>query len=117
MPGLNSDAEIWAESLGSRARHFSATSFRRSTWTGSSAACVSRLRRTGLYDRTLVVVMADHGVSFRPGNCRRRVTRTNFADLASIPLFIKAPTQRKGRIDDRPATSVDAADHRGLPER
>ena len=33
---------------------------------------VAQMRRTGLYDRALVVVMADHGVSFRVGATDRR---------------------------------------------
>ena len=32
---------------------------------------VTRLRRAGLYDRSLLVVTADHGASFRPGDNRR----------------------------------------------
>jgi hypothetical protein len=65
------------------------------------------LRQRDIFDRSLIVVMADHGVSFRAGDYRRRVSRDNFADLASIPLFIKRPRQQTGRVDDSPATSVD----------
>jgi len=65
------------------------------------------LRRRDLFDRSLIVLMADHGVSFRAGDFRRRVSQNNFADLASIPLFIKRPGQRRGRVDESPATSVD----------
>ena len=76
---------------------------------------VDRLRRTGLYRRSLVVLTSDHGVSFRPGQPRRLVTKRNFADLAGVPLIIKAPDQRRGRIVDTPALTVDIlptiADH------
>ena len=65
------------------------------------------LRRRDVFDRSLIVVMADHGISFRAGDYRRRVSRRNFADLASIPLFIKRPGQQEGRVDDSPATSID----------
>jgi hypothetical protein len=68
---------------------------------------MDRLRAEGIYERSLVVVMADHGVSFRPGDGRRRVTRTNFADLASVPLFIKAPGQQAGEVDRSHAKVVD----------
>jgi hypothetical protein len=66
-----------------------------------------RLKSIGLWNRSLVVVTADHGVSFRPGDHRRMVDSTNFADIASIPLFVKRPWQRTGRVDDRSARSVD----------
>ena len=45
----------------------------------------------------------------------RLVTRRNFPDLAGVPLMIKAPDQREGRIVDTPARTVDIlptiADH------
>ncbi len=68
---------------------------------------IHRLRDQGLWNRALVVVAADHGVSFRPGQPRRLATRANLPDIASVPLFIKAPGQSRGRIDDSPARTVD----------
>ncbi|MBD0291655.1 MAG: sulfatase-like hydrolase/transferase, partial [Thermoleophilia bacterium] len=56
---------------------------------------LARLRRTGMYRRSLVVVTADHGISFRGGDKRREPTRTNLAELAFIPLFVKAPGQEE----------------------
>jgi Sulfatase len=61
---------------------------------------LERLRREGVYDRAAMVVVADHGVSFRPGMDRRGVTEPNFEDIASVPLLVKAPLQREGRPDD-----------------
>jgi hypothetical protein len=80
-----------------------------------------RLQATGLYDRALVVVTADHGVSFRPGTPRRNVTAANLVDIAFMPLFVKLPGQRRGRIDDSFAQTIDilptiaAAVHGRLP--
>jgi len=68
---------------------------------------IARLKATGLYDRSLIVIMADHGVSFRPGDSRRRLTETNFADIMSVPLLIKSPHQRDGAISDRNVQSAD----------
>ena len=65
------------------------------------------LEEIGLYDRALVVVTADHGVSFRPGRPRRRVDRRNFADIMSVPLFIKLPHQREGTLSDRNVELID----------
>jgi hypothetical protein len=99
-----------------------------SRWTSDAAAarqsfqrhllqvgCVDRLvgdllrhlRDTGLYDSSLIVITADHGTSFRPGDSRRLVTATNHADIMAIPLFVKYPHQRRGGIDDRNAQSID----------
>jgi hypothetical protein len=68
---------------------------------------VGRLRRTGLFDRALVVVTADHGVSFRAGDSRRNVGPSNIGEIAGVPLLIKAPGQRRGRIVDSAATTED----------
>ena len=66
-----------------------------------------RLRRTGLYDRTLLVLAADHGISFHAGGGRRAVTASSVADVAFPPLFVKAPRQRRGRIADAPVRTID----------
>ncbi|MGE5646502.1 MAG: sulfatase-like hydrolase/transferase [Acidobacteriota bacterium] len=68
---------------------------------------IHRLRETGLYDRALLVITADHGTSFRPNDSRRVVTPTNHADIMAVPLFIKYPNQKEGGTDDRPAENVD----------
>jgi hypothetical protein len=61
---------------------------------------LARLRATGVYDRALVIVTADHGVSFKPHDQRRLPTATNLDDIALVPLFVKLPGQKRGRIDD-----------------
>ncbi|MEE8423304.1 MAG: sulfatase-like hydrolase/transferase, partial [Thermodesulfobacteriota bacterium] len=68
---------------------------------------LDRLRVVGLYDLSLIVVTADHGVSFRPNDFRRPITKTNFQDIMPVPLFIKAPNQHEGIISDRNVETVD----------
>jgi hypothetical protein len=68
---------------------------------------VARLRRTGLYDRALVVVTADHGISFRAGQKRRPLSDANLQDIAYVPLFVKLPHQKRGRIEGAPARTID----------
>jgi hypothetical protein len=68
---------------------------------------LDHLRRTGQFDRTLLVVTADHGVCFRPGQSARYVNDGNHVDIMAVPLFIKAPGQQTGRIDDRNVETVD----------
>lgn len=68
---------------------------------------MARLRSQGIWDKALVIVTADHGVSFEPGQHRRTVTAGNFADIASVPLFVKYPHQTAGRIDDGDVETVD----------
>jgi len=68
---------------------------------------LDRLRRTGMYDRSLVVVAADHGVSFRPGAPLRDVTAANVANVAPVPLFIKQPRGQHRGTNPVPARSID----------
>ena len=74
------------------------------TWLGR---LLNHLRSRGLYDESLIVLTADHGVSFRPGEHDRSATEATFQDILPVPLFIKAPFQEKGRIDDRSTQVVD----------
>ena len=66
-----------------------------------------RLKAKGIYDRALVIVVADHGVSNRPGQPRRRPTPGNLQDIAFVPLFVKLPNQHTGRINDGLARTID----------
>lgn len=68
---------------------------------------LGRLRATGLYDRALLIVTADHGVSFRVGSQRRRPKPANLDDIAFMPLFVKLPGQKEGRISDAFARTID----------
>ena len=68
---------------------------------------LDRLAETHGLDKCLLIVTADHGVSFRPGHSRRVPDADSLADIASVPLFIKLPGQKQGRVDDRNVESVD----------
>jgi GNAT superfamily N-acetyltransferase len=66
-----------------------------------------RLRTSGLYDRAVLVVTADHGVSFRAGQKRRPLSEANRQDIAYVPLFVKTPGQRRGRVVAKAARTTD----------
>ena len=68
---------------------------------------LAKLDETGIYDDALIVVTADHGVSFRPGGWRRHATEANLADIAAVPLFVKYPQQARTGTDRRAASVID----------
>ena len=68
---------------------------------------VSRLKAAGLWNKALVLVDPDHGISFHAGDKRREPTRSNLSDLAFIPFFVKLPGQTHGRVVDRHVSTVD----------
>jgi hypothetical protein len=61
-----------------------------------------------MYDNTLFIVTADHGMSFKPDEIGRRVANDNNVDqVLWVPLFIKAPGQAEGEVTDRNWEHVD----------
>ena len=68
---------------------------------------IEHLKQVGLYDQALIVITADHGVCHRPGEYRREIMASNVEDVALVPLLIKVPYQKEGRISDRNVESVD----------
>ena len=72
---------------------------------------VSRLKEVGLYDRAVVVVTADHGVSFAAGLERgtRELRAENQHEVAWVPLIVKGPGQTAGEVRDDNAMGIDVA--------
>jgi len=70
-------------------------------------ALFERLDETGNWDDSLIVVLADHGASFVPGEHRRWPEEDNLSDLYRIPLFIKLPGQVEGATFDEPVFAID----------
>ena len=68
---------------------------------------LDRLRSTGQYDESLVVVVADHGVSFRPGAPMRDVSTANVNGVGAVPLFVKRPGGEGRGTDPVAAQSID----------
>jgi hypothetical protein len=67
-----------------------------------------RLQEQGMYDNTLFIVTADHGMSFKPGEFgRRKATPGNVDQVLWVPLFIKSPGQAEGQVTDRNWEHVD----------
>lgn len=81
---------------------------------------LDRLHQTGMYDEAMLMVTADHGISFNPATELRKIdpAQRNAAEIAWVPLFIKAPGQHRGRQDHRNWLHVDlvptVADHAGV---
>ncbi len=69
---------------------------------------IARLKETGTYDETLIVVTADHGVAFQQGRFdRRRADRDSVDEIASVPLFVKKPGQEEGAVSDSVVETTD----------
>jgi hypothetical protein len=79
---------------------------------------IDKLKAEGMWDKSLVVMGADHGEGWVPGEKPRSLGKTNAPDLMWVPQFIKAPNQDNGKVDDRNWEQVDLlptiADHAGI---
>jgi len=71
---------------------------------------IAHLKRIGIYDEALVVVTADHGVAFQQGLFdRRKAKPATLAEISPVPLFVKLPGQRRGRLDRSIVETTDIA--------
>ena len=68
---------------------------------------LQEIKKQGLYDDAMIVIVADHGAAFIPGLSRRYAHDENIPDIARIPLFIKYPRQTAGKIDKGLASNLD----------
>jgi hypothetical protein len=67
-----------------------------------------RLKDRGIYDDTLIVVVADHGYLWRSGvETRRRALAGTAHELSPVPFFVKRPGQRRGRVSGGYARTLD----------
>lgn len=66
-----------------------------------------RMDEAGIWSDSMVIVVADHGASFVPGEHRRWPYEENRDDLYRVPFFIKYPDQRRGDVVDAPVYGID----------
>jgi hypothetical protein len=68
---------------------------------------MAKLRATGLWDRSLVVLTADHGVAFGTNSPRRRITRDDVGGIGAVPFFVKLPRAGEARVVERHVETID----------
>ena len=75
-------------------------------WLGN---LIGKLKSEDLFDRSLIVITADHGVAFTPGWGRRDAPPLENLDenILPVPLLIKAPGQQEAVKSARNAETVD----------
>jgi sulfur carrier protein ThiS len=68
---------------------------------------IGKLKQLGVYEKALLVVTSDHGVSWNTEAPGRQLKRDNAEMILSVPLFIKMPFQTKGVTTDQDAQQID----------
>ena len=117
-PGLTYEAPFIAEGLDQYAQYAWKTDFAADTGRQRHllqarhadvmlGVILARLQELDTYDDSLIVVTADHGAAFETGEPIRGVSPDNADSVLWVPLLVKPPGQTTGRIDDRPARTID----------
>jgi hypothetical protein len=74
------------------------------------ADVISQLKKSGKWDTTMLVVTADHGISFVPTLPQRHTDFTEketVSDIYRVPTFIKYPQQSQGVVSDCAMSNLD----------
>lgn len=68
-----------------------------------------RLKVLNIYDDALIIITADHGLSFQPNTYRRGDANhpSFYQDILSVPLFIKLPNQIQAVVSERNVEAID----------
>ena len=75
-------------------------------------ALLDRMEETGVLDDSLLIVVADHGVAFQPGQPVRGLEQDTFdkgiyPQLMWVPLFIRRPGPPRGEVVDTNVMTID----------
>ena len=71
---------------------------------------ITKMQKAGLWEKSLVIITSDHGMSFEPGYMQRATDFSNpgqVTDLYTVPMFVKMPNQATGKVDDCAVTNLD----------
>jgi hypothetical protein len=68
---------------------------------------LDKIRQNGDFENAMIVLTADHGVSYDPSDLRRDATETNIGATVNPPLIIKYPGQTNGFVSTASTQSID----------
>lgn len=68
---------------------------------------LDQLRKSDLYDDALIIVVADHGITFTPDVHFREAAEDTIEDISPVPLLIKRPHQTDGVVSDQNVQTID----------
>lgn len=101
-PFSRTNDEAWTSTI-SEYRHLQQVSY----VDGLVGEMVDHMKATDTWDDSVVVVMADHGISFESGTSIRTLTPGSIDSIAYAPLFIKRPNQQSGGRNDANVSLLD----------
>jgi hypothetical protein len=109
LPGLDFSTDQWNENQWLITQAYQRFMLQAATADLLIGKLIDHLKSIDSYDESLIIVTADHGVSFYPNTKRRDAPPliTLARDVLPIPLFIKYPQQKEGAISDQNVETID----------
>jgi hypothetical protein len=107
MRGLNIRAEMWDDDAWAVAQAYQRHLLQVGFVDTLLGELVTTLEETGLYEPALIIITADHGAGFWPGESRRDAMGPHGVDVLKVPLIIKTPHQHDAFVSDCAARSID----------
>jgi hypothetical protein len=106
LPGMMKDS-VWSDD-----ENLIALNYQRHLWQVQFVdrllgLALDRLREVGLYDRSLIVVVADHGAGFRAKRPLRLAVPSTLGEIGLVPFLLKEPGATRGAIVDTPMEGID----------
>ena len=70
---------------------------------------IQTLKHKNLFEKSMIIVTTDHGVSYNQKGLYRRLpyTQDSWKNIISVPLFIKYPFQKEGHVNESFVTTFD----------
>ncbi len=65
------------------------------------------VKEKGIYDESLIIITADHGVSMQPNRSRRSYYEGNQHEILKVPTFLKLPNQKQADVCHDLVSGVD----------
>ena len=109
IPGLDFATDHWGENRWLITQAYQRFLLQVATADLVIGKLIDHLQSIGIYDESLIVVVADHGVSFYPDSQRRDAPPLDVLDkdVLPVPLFIKYPHQSSGKVSDENVETID----------
>jgi hypothetical protein len=109
IPGLDTGLDIWVGNEWNIVQNYQRFLFQLKAVDNWLFELLQQLKQKNLFDRSLIVVTADHGAAFSIGRGRRDPPPLENLDenILPVPLFIKTPYQSSGLVSLQNAQTID----------
>lgn len=109
IPGLDFSTDHWGDNQWMITQAYQRFMLQAATADLVLGKLIDRLKSVDIYEQALIIIVADHGVSFYPDSQRRDAPPFSVLDrdVLPVPLFIKYPFQKEGQISDENVETID----------